>query len=238
MEPGEEGCTFESECHEVEIGGGGDIQSTMYNRDRQNRTLALVDEAQSTLTERSEGMCGWRTDEAGLLRIEADYAFRNDQADEVLLDSQDQRLVVGAAGFRRVDVVRSSHEDTEAENSETVAAVQAAGDIESGMSTQAVHGSTVDTQSRYSAEEEEEEGEEEGDRESQTDRTGQMFYPRPALFQRQLLPESAWEADDATAVCHQCSRRFTLFLRRHHCRRCGLVFCDTCSQRRILLAAP
>ncbi|KAJ2664203.1 hypothetical protein IWW48_000972 [Coemansia sp. RSA 1200] len=66
----------------------------------------------------------------------------------------------------------------------------------------------------------------------------QTFYDRPALFLRQQLPESAWEADDATAVCHQCSRRFTLFVRRHHCRRCGLVFCDTCSQRRILLAAP
>ncbi|KAJ2513977.1 hypothetical protein GGI11_004243 [Coemansia sp. RSA 2049] len=76
------------------------------------------------------------------------------------------------------------------------------------------------------------------DEDTHSDTPSQTFYDRPALFLRQQLPESAWEADDATAVCHQCSRRFTLFVRRHHCRRCGLVFCDTCSQRRILLAAP
>ncbi|KAI8325086.1 hypothetical protein GQ54DRAFT_252028, partial [Martensiomyces pterosporus] len=52
---------------------------------------------------------------------------------------------------------------------------------------------------------------------------------------RQCLPESAWEPDEATAVCRQCARRFTLFLRRHHCRRCGLVFCDSCSSNRTLL---
>ncbi|ORX70828.1 hypothetical protein DL89DRAFT_141190 [Linderina pennispora] len=41
---------------------------------------------------------------------------------------------------------------------------------------------------------------------------------------RQCLPESAWEPDEATATCRQDGRRFTLFLRRHHCRRCGLGF--------------
>ncbi|KAJ2324818.1 hypothetical protein IWW51_003091 [Coemansia sp. RSA 2702] len=67
---------------------------------------------------------------------------------------------------------------------------------------------------------------------------GQGLYPPLALFQRQCLPESAWEPDEATATCRQCARRFTLFVRRHHCRRCGLVFCDACSSRRELLASP
>ncbi|KAJ1828704.1 hypothetical protein LPJ73_008516, partial [Coemansia sp. RSA 2703] len=63
-------------------------------------------------------------------------------------------------------------------------------------------------------------------------------YPLPALLQRQCLPESAWEADDSTTACRQCSRRFTLFLRRHHCRRCGLLFCLNCSSTRTPLASP
>ncbi|KAJ1934951.1 hypothetical protein EC988_008643, partial [Linderina pennispora] len=61
---------------------------------------------------------------------------------------------------------------------------------------------------------------------------------RSAVMMRQCLPESAWEPDEATATCRQDSRRFTLFLRRHHCRRCGLVFCDACSAQRALLASP
>ena len=32
--------------------------------------------------------------------------------------------------------------------------------------------------------------------------------------------------------CHTCSSRFTLFLRKHHCRQCGRIFCDNCSRAR------
>ncbi|KAJ2163050.1 hypothetical protein GGF46_000236, partial [Coemansia sp. RSA 552] len=71
-----------------------------------------------------------------------------------------------------------------------------------------------------------------------TDNDGQGLYPPSALFMRQCLPESAWEADEATNVCRQCARRFNLFVRRHHCRRCGLVFCDGCSAQRTFLASP
>ncbi|KAJ2351346.1 hypothetical protein GGH92_001878 [Coemansia sp. RSA 2673] len=79
-----------------------------------------------------------------------------------------------------------------------------------------------------------------GDEEGEEGREGvaQALYPQAALFMRQCLPESAWEPDEATAVCRQCSRRFSLFLRRHHCRRCGLVFCDSCSSKRTLLGSP
>ena len=37
---------------------------------------------------------------------------------------------------------------------------------------------------------------------------------------------------DADApTCRGCERAFGLLLRRHHCRRCGRVFCDACSSR-------
>ncbi|KAI9471218.1 hypothetical protein BX667DRAFT_509125 [Coemansia mojavensis] len=67
---------------------------------------------------------------------------------------------------------------------------------------------------------------------------GQGLYPPSALFQRQMLPESGWEPDSSAVSCRQCGRSFTLFLRRHHCRRCGLLFCDSCSSQRVLLASP
>ncbi|KAJ2007432.1 hypothetical protein GGI04_001523 [Coemansia thaxteri] len=85
-----------------------------------------------------------------------------------------------------------------------------------------------------------EEADIDGESQAEDDEAGvtQTLYPQQALFMRQCLPESAWESDDATATCRQCSRRFLLFIRRHHCRRCGLVFCDSCSSRRALLASP
>ncbi|KAJ2503698.1 hypothetical protein GGH96_000038 [Coemansia sp. RSA 1972] len=91
------------------------------------------------------------------------------------------------------------------------------------------------------AEAEDAEAEDDVDSDSDTesiDGPGQGLYSPSALFMRQCLPESAWEPDEATHSCRQCSRRFTLFVRRHHCRRCGLLFCDTCSAHRTLLALP
>ena len=50
-----------------------------------------------------------------------------------------------------------------------------------------------------------------------------------------LLP--SWQPDKATSVCSGCSSAFTLFFRRHHCRGCGKVFCDYCTQYRFKLKA-
>ncbi|KAH9843911.1 FYVE-domain-containing protein [Rhodofomes roseus] len=44
-----------------------------------------------------------------------------------------------------------------------------------------------------------------------------------------------WERDDAVGECRECRRRFTFLNRRHHCRRCGRIFCDRCSSWRALL---
>jgi hypothetical protein len=43
---------------------------------------------------------------------------------------------------------------------------------------------------------------------------------------------SAWVPDSATSVCSDCSIAFSLLTRRHHCRKCGLIFCANCSSAR------
>jgi hypothetical protein len=47
----------------------------------------------------------------------------------------------------------------------------------------------------------------------------------------------AWRAqeDDTAPNCNKCSVKFTLFKRRHHCRNCGKVFCDACTQGKYTL---
>jgi growth factor-regulated tyrosine kinase substrate len=38
-----------------------------------------------------------------------------------------------------------------------------------------------------------------------------------------------WMNNDAALICMRCSRPFTTFFRKHHCRLCGGVFCTECS---------
>lgn len=42
-----------------------------------------------------------------------------------------------------------------------------------------------------------------------------------------------WECDGNDNRCAVCSVKFTLFRRRHHCRLCGNLVCDSCSQSRL-----
>ncbi|CAE6388233.1 Putative E3 ubiquitin-protein ligase C36B7.05c [Rhizoctonia solani AG-1 IB] len=47
--------------------------------------------------------------------------------------------------------------------------------------------------------------------------------------------QTRWEPDEAVSECRGCRRKFTWLLRKHHCRRCGQIFCDRCSSRRAVL---
>ncbi|EDV28816.1 uncharacterized protein TRIADDRAFT_52065 [Trichoplax adhaerens] len=49
-------------------------------------------------------------------------------------------------------------------------------------------------------------------------------------------PKSQWVPDAAVVSCAVCSEYFSMFNRRHHCRRCGRVVCDDCSRRRCIVS--
>uniref|UniRef100_A0A0D9X0M7 FYVE-type domain-containing protein n=1 Tax=Leersia perrieri TaxID=77586 RepID=A0A0D9X0M7_9ORYZ len=46
-----------------------------------------------------------------------------------------------------------------------------------------------------------------------------------------------WVPDEAARKCYSCAVDFSPFNRRHHCRNCGEIFCDKCSQGRTALTA-
>eukprot|EP00250_Pteridium_aquilinum_P032857 c4813_g1_i1 orf=266-2470(-) len=60
-----------------------------------------------------------------------------------------------------------------------------------------------------------------------------------SLRNRQAGPEEKqhWVPDEAVSKCSACSNDFGAFLRRHHCRNCGDVFCDKCTHGRTALTA-
>ena len=51
----------------------------------------------------------------------------------------------------------------------------------------------------------------------------------------QGLQSNAWEKDSSRKTCHDCNLKFTIRRRRHHCRRCGRLFCKKCSAERVRL---
>ncbi|XP_058237431.1 pleckstrin homology domain-containing family F member 1 [Hemibagrus wyckioides] len=44
-----------------------------------------------------------------------------------------------------------------------------------------------------------------------------------------------WIPDTASAVCMRCAGPFNVTQRRHHCRHCGFVVCNSCSKSRAIL---
>lgn len=46
-----------------------------------------------------------------------------------------------------------------------------------------------------------------------------------------------WVPDEAASKCTSCGTDFGAFVRRHHCRNCGDIFCDKCTHGRIALTA-
>uniref|UniRef100_A0A131YW54 Zinc finger FYVE domain-containing protein 26 n=1 Tax=Rhipicephalus appendiculatus TaxID=34631 RepID=A0A131YW54_RHIAP len=59
-----------------------------------------------------------------------------------------------------------------------------------------------------------------------------------AMFTMPLKPppQSEWTPDAAVSCCMACHiEYFSMFSRRHHCRRCGRVVCYTCSQQTMVV---
>ena len=48
------------------------------------------------------------------------------------------------------------------------------------------------------------------------------------------LDEPAWAPDDNFRACVGCNTMFGLFNRKHHCRRCGGVFCGDCATEKVI----
>jgi len=44
-----------------------------------------------------------------------------------------------------------------------------------------------------------------------------------------------WEVDEEVSNCRRCSAEFSLLVRRHHCRKCGVIFCWQCSNFTIMM---
>lgn len=38
-----------------------------------------------------------------------------------------------------------------------------------------------------------------------------------------------WIPNEFARNCSKCRKRFSIFVGRHHCRSCGLIFCDPCT---------
>ncbi|KJE91537.1 hypothetical protein CAOG_02665 [Capsaspora owczarzaki ATCC 30864] len=53
---------------------------------------------------------------------------------------------------------------------------------------------------------------------------------RPTPFQ---LEEPGWRADTTCNACMACNEGFSFFVRRHHCRRCGDLFCSSCCENEL-----
>ncbi|XP_051036733.1 RUN and FYVE domain-containing protein 1 isoform X2 [Phodopus roborovskii] len=49
------------------------------------------------------------------------------------------------------------------------------------------------------------------------------------------LKGHTWLKDDEATYCKQCEKEFSISRRKHHCRNCGHIFCNTCSSNELAL---
>eukprot|EP01032_Pedospumella_encystans_P013468 gene13468-15505_t len=51
------------------------------------------------------------------------------------------------------------------------------------------------------------------------------------------LHKTNWTKDSNSPMCQLCCENFNIRVRRHHCRSCGVLCCDDCSSKRLVLSA-
>ncbi|KAI1390103.1 FYVE-domain-containing protein [Hypoxylon trugodes] len=61
------------------------------------------------------------------------------------------------------------------------------------------------------------------------------FSPRPERRAPQELSLPRWQPDSEATFCPICRTQFSFFVRKHHCRKCGRVVCNSCSPHRITI---
>lgn len=67
---------------------------------------------------------------------------------------------------------------------------------------------------------------------------GQAAQPPRRPSQPRAAPEFAlprWQPDAEVTLCPICRTQFSIFARKHHCRKCGRVVCASCSPHRITI---
>ncbi|XP_066923796.1 zinc finger FYVE domain-containing protein 21-like [Clytia hemisphaerica] len=49
------------------------------------------------------------------------------------------------------------------------------------------------------------------------------------------IEEPIWKPDSDQMICDKCGVRFSFTTRKHHCRRCGKIFCGSCCTAKVSL---
>ncbi|XP_061467048.1 zinc finger FYVE domain-containing protein 26 isoform X2 [Rhineura floridana] len=66
----------------------------------------------------------------------------------------------------------------------------------------------------------------------------QTLSPQEFVPPEKPPPKQQWIPDETEVTCMVCkTERFTMFNRRHHCRRCGRLVCSSCSTKKMVVEA-
>eukprot|EP00757_Euglenozoa_sp_SAG-D1_P025033 gene25033-10893_t len=41
-----------------------------------------------------------------------------------------------------------------------------------------------------------------------------------------------WQQDGEAESCNNCEKNFQIWRRKHHCRKCGNIYCSDCSDKK------
>lgn len=52
---------------------------------------------------------------------------------------------------------------------------------------------------------------------------------------QQVIKEASWMDDKEVTNCTACKKEFSISRRKHHCRNCGEIFCNECSDNKMPL---